>query len=135
MSTELENLDLGNIKKFSLACMACKARVASVYDGDTITLVFKLQEQYVKWSCRLEGIDTPEMKSKNAEEKASAVKARDFLRGKILDKVVDVVFGDFDKYGRLLAKVSIDDLDINKLMLSEGYAKAYDGGTKEAWDL
>lgn len=137
MSTEieeLEKLDLSSIKKFSLAGMACKARVSSVYDGDTITMVFKLQEQFVKWSCRLDGIDTPELKSNNANEKASAVKARDFLREKILGKVVDVVFGDFDKYGRLLTKVSLDGLDINNLMLSEGFAKAYDGGTKEAWN-
>lgn len=133
-TAELLNLDLKEVKKFSLKDFQCKARVASVYDGDTITIVLKLFGSFYKLNCRLDSIDTPEMKSKNADEKAAATVARDFLREKILDKVVDVVCGDFDKYGRLLVKVVYEGQDISSLMLSMGYAKEYFGGTKEAWE-
>lgn len=130
---ELNCLDCSKIKKFSLQNMVCKAKVVSVYDGDTVTLVFKFGEEYYKWKCRLDGIDTPEIKSKNADEKMLAIQARDFLREKILGKVVDITCGDFDKYGRLLVKIALENECINDLMIGGGYAKAYFGGTKEKW--
>jgi len=129
----LNELDVKSIKKFSLKGTQCKARVVSIYDGDTITLTFETFGTYYKWNCRLDGIDTPEMKSKNPEEKAKAVIARDFLRSKINDKIVDIKCGDFDKYGRLLIKVFYEDVCMNDIMISEGHAKAYFGGTKDEW--
>jgi endonuclease YncB( thermonuclease family) len=131
MSEELGNIDCSKIRKFSLDGVVCNARVASIYDGDTITAIFRLpnDSEYYKWNCRLYGIDTPELKTGNNKE--AAVKARDFLREKILDKVVKISCGEFDKYGRLLVNVIYDDIDINALMISNGYAKEYFGGTKE----
>lgn len=130
---DLNCIDCSKVKKFSLNGINIDAKVVSVYDGDTITLVFKFSDKYYKWNCRLDGIDTPEIKSKNNEEKALAVKARDFLREMILGKIVNIDCGDFDKYGRLLVTVTYEKECINDLMIVKGYAKTYFGGTKEIW--
>lgn len=130
---ELNNIDYSKIDKFSLNGMSFHAKVIGVYDGDTITVVFKFIDTFYKWSCRMNGIDTPEIKSKNPAEKDLAIKARDFLRDKILGKIIKINCGDFDKYGRLLVGVIYDDENINTYMIQSGYAKAYTGGTKEEW--
>jgi endonuclease YncB( thermonuclease family) len=129
--SELQQLDCKDVRKFSLEGLEFDARVASVYDGDTITVVFKMKvdSEYCKWNCRLNGIDTAELKTGNHKEEA--IKARDFLREKILDKVVRIKCGDFDKYGRLLVQVFQDNIDINALMIDSGHAKAYFGGKKD----
>jgi micrococcal nuclease len=83
----------------------------------------------------MNGIDTPEMKSKNVNEKQAAVAARDFLSNLILDKIIIVECGDFDKYGRLLGELYFEGnpVSLSKQMIEKGYAKAYDGGTKEGF--
>ena len=130
---ELNNIDCSKISKFSLNGNSYMAKVVSVYDGDTITVVFKFADTFYKWNCRLDGIDTPEMKSKNPLEKAEATKARDFLREKISGKVVTISCGNFDKYGRLLVSIEYDNENMNTLMIEKGFAKTYSGGTKEEW--
>jgi micrococcal nuclease len=132
---ELFQLDCSKIAKFSLNKNAYQAKVTSVYDGDTITVVFKFAGTFYKWNCRLNGIDTPEMKSKNLVEKQQAIKARDFLREQILGKIVEITCQEFDKYGRLLVIMNYNNTNINDLMITEGFAKSYTGGTKEEWDL
>jgi endonuclease YncB( thermonuclease family) len=133
---ELNNLirlDCSNIPKFSLNSNTYQAKVVSVYDGDTITVVFKFAGTYYKWNCRLNDIDTPEMKSKIAAEKQQAIKARDFLREQILGKIIKITCQDFDKYGRLLVLADYNNTNINELMIDVGFAKSYSGGTKEEW--
>jgi micrococcal nuclease len=128
---ELTLLDCKDIKKFSLEGFTKTAKVVKVYDGDTITVVFKHNHEYNKWNCRIYGIDTPEIKTKNAEEKKQAIIVRDYLRDKILDKIVTLECMGFDKYGRLLANVFYNDKNIADAMIENNYAKAYFGGTKE----
>jgi endonuclease YncB( thermonuclease family) len=132
---ELIQLDCSKVPKFSLNTCVCPAKIISVYDGDTITAVFKFAGTHYKWNCRLNGIDTPEMKSKNIAEKQEAIKARDFLREQILGKIVQLTCQEFDKYGRLLVIVFFNDVNINNLMVESGWAKSYSGGTKEEWEF
>ena len=61
------------------------------------------------------------------------IKVRDELRKKILDKMVKVKCGEFDKYGRLLVDILIDDISITKWLIENNYAFSYDGGTKKSW--
>ena len=91
--------------------------------------------EYNKWVIRMMGIDTPEIKAKNTNEKQLAVKARDFLRELILDKIIIIECLDFDKYGRLLGNLFIEgnETSISNMMIEKGFAKAYDGGTKIKW--
>ena len=113
-----------------------RARVISVYDGDTITAVLDLGMSLTrKVSCRLAGIDTPEIRTKVAGEKEAAYAARDRVRGLVLDKEVTIQsIAKPDKYGRLLVKVWTEDgLCINDLLIEESHAIAYDGGKKISW--
>ena len=62
-----------------------------VYDGDTITVASKMpwnNSPLYRFSVRLNGIDTPEIKGQNEPEKRIAVKARDALKEKILNKQI-----------------------------------------------
>ena len=128
--------------KFTLKGHKTYAKCVHVYDGDTVHVVFKMpgkpgmgSETCFKWVIRMNGIDTPEIKSKNIGEKKAATTARDYLRGLILDKVVIVDCGDFDKYGRLLGEIYLEgnEKSLSQLMIDGGYAKAYDGGTKKGF--
>jgi micrococcal nuclease len=123
--------------KFSLNGYRTHAKCVHVYDGDTVHVVFKMpnSNECYKWIIRLIGIDTPEIKSKNANEKNAAIIARDFLKGQILDKIIIIECLDFDKYGRLLGELYIEgnETSLSKQLIEKGYAKAYDGGTKEGF--
>lgn len=130
---ELDSIEHKNISKFSLNGLSYIAKVVKVYDGDTITVVFKFNDAFFKWNCRLIGIDTPELKTTNKSEKEIGIKARDYLKSLIMDKIVKIKCGEFDKYGRLLVEVFINDTNINENMIQGGYAKKYLGGTKEIW--
>lgn len=102
-----------------------KALCVDVYDGDTATFVFAFPRKKYRFRVRLSGINCAEIRGGSAEEKAAAITARDALREKILGKEVLLECGNFDKYGRLLAKIRIDGRDINEEMLQ--YGARYDG--------
>jgi len=109
--------------------------VIKVYDGDTITIASKLpynSSPLYRFSVRLNGIDTPEIKGLNVtdEEKEAAKQARDFVSNLVLHKYIKLENIKNEKYGRILADVYIDDLHLNELLIKERYAVKYDGGTK-----
>lgn len=117
-------------KVFSLNGLETSAKVIDVYDGDTITCIFPFKNEYYSWKCRLNGIDTPEIRTKNKNEKLHGLKARDHLRDKILHKIVNLKCKHFDKYGRLLVDIVYQEEDIVKYLIEHGYGVRYDGGTK-----
>ena len=109
-------------------------RVIKVYDGDTITIASKLpglkNSPIYKFSVRLNGIDSPEIRGKNEDEKEMAHKARDALSERIFGKDVFLKNVQTEKYGRLLCDVYLETENLNQWMIEERYAVAYDGGTK-----
>jgi micrococcal nuclease len=110
-----------------------KAKVTAVHDGDTLTadidLGFSINLKSIK--IRLDGIDTPEITSKDAALKAKAILARDFLRQECLGKDVYLESRGLDKYGRCLAKVfTLANNCCNDMLVQSGLAISYDGGTK-----
>lgn len=132
---ELKNLN--NATKFQ-ECMKNQellGKVVNVYDGDTVKIIMPLNNKYYKWNCRLIGIDTPEIRTKSMLEKVFGLQVRDRLREKILDKIVLVICDEFDKYGRLLVNIKLQDEDItiNKWLIDNNFAFEYIGGTKRKW--
>ena len=112
----------------------CDGKVVKVYDGDTITIATKLPYEnspYYRFSVRLKGIDCPEIKTKNKEEKECATIARDFLREILMDKIVILKEVELEKYGRILADVYLNDQNISLLLCEKKLAVKYDGGTKK----
>lgn len=116
------------------------AKVIKIYDGDTITVAAKLPfkgSPLYRFSVRLNGIDSPEIKGNTSTEKALAVKSRDALNKLIFGKIVELKNNKKEKYGRLLSDVYLHDLHVNKWMLDNKLAISYDGGKKikpENWE-
>lgn len=103
------------------------AEVTSVYDGDTITVDVDLG--FSVWlkgeNIRLFGIDAPEVRGAS---RTQGIKSRDWLRAQISNGkqiLIQTYKDDQDKYGRYLATLYIDGVDINKLMIEQGYAIPY----------
>ena len=115
-------------------------KVIKVYDGDTITIAAKLPNTdgpVYRFSVRLDGIDTPEIKGKSVAERELAKQARDALHELIYGKVVELRNVANEKYGRILADVYIGDTNVNQWLVSENFAVLYDGGKKQrpaSWD-
>lgn len=70
---ELNQLSIQNTKPFSLVGTASYVRVVNVYDGDTITIIFRFGSHFYHKRCRIYGIDTPEIRTKNNEEKQKGI--------------------------------------------------------------
>jgi len=132
MNIDWEKVD-NKIELFSLEGLEIQTKVVDVYDGDTVKCVFPICGKLYRWNCRLTGVDTPEIRTRCKIEKEYGYKVRDYLREKILNKMVYLRCGEFDKYGRLLVEILCDDCLINDWLIQNKYAFAYDGGTKQIW--
>jgi len=110
-------------------------QVIKVYDGDTITIASKMPYNFespmYRFSIRLNGIDTAEIRGKNEDEKKAAKLAQEALKTLIMDKVVTLKNVKNEKYGRILADVYLDDIHVNDWMITNRYAVKYDGKTKQ----
>ena len=115
--------------------------IVKVVDGDTIDVIIDLGfDLYKKERVRVAGVDTPEKRTRNLEEKELGIDATNWLKDQLESAIEgedDLVIrteidGGFGKYGRLLGWLYIGEGDesINERMIKEGYAWSYDGGTK-----
>ncbi len=105
-----------------------KAFVYDVYDGDTITIIYTYRREPFKAKLRLVGINAPEIRTKNLQEKKSGLEAKEYLKSLVHNKYVYVEITGPDKYYRLDGKVYLNDViksTVNDDMLSKGYAVEY----------
>jgi micrococcal nuclease len=117
---------------FSLNGKHFDAKIVYIYDGDTMHCVFKVFGEYYRWNCRIWGVDTPEIRTKNEGEKKKGIEVRDILRNKLQDKILTIKCYDFDKYGRLLIDVYIENGTLlSQWLILNNYGYTYNGGTKK----
>ena len=113
-----------------------------VVDGDTIDVTIDLGfDLYKKERVRIAGVDTPEKRTRDLEEKALGIDATNWMKEQLEDAINGEseltirteLKGGMGKYGRLLGWLYVGDADIslNEAMIITGYAWAYDGGTKK----
>lgn len=131
------------------------ARLLETHDGDSMKVSVVLHGKVVKMTCRLLGVDTPEIRTKNDDERRRATLARDFVAAWALPGThevggmykeadlkkayadtpvfVTVDFRGQEKFGRTLAVVSKrgGSTTLNDLLIEHGHAVAYVGGTKQ----
>ena len=110
-------------------------RVIKVYDSDTITVANYMPYQnsaLYRFSVRINGIDCPEIKTKNPTEKQCAIIARDTLSDKILNKNVELRNVTLEKYGRILADVIYKGENCGEFLCKKKLAVIYSGGTKQS---
>ena len=114
-----------------------------VVDGDTIDVTIDLGfDLSIKQRVRVAGVDTPEKRTRDLNEKKLGKDATYWLEDKLDDAVNDgfdlsirteLDKGATGKYGRLLGWLYVGDegRSLNEQMVEEGYAWVYDGGTKQ----
>ena len=117
-------------------------KIDKVLDGDTIDVTIDLGfDLFKKERVRIAGVDTPEKRTRNLEEKELGIDATNWLK----DRLESTIEGDDEllirtelvggvgKYGRLLGWLYVGDatVSLNEQMITEGYAWEYDGGTKQ----
>jgi len=112
-----------------------KAKIIDIYDLDSCTGFIDVGfDIHYKEKMRLNGIDGPELRTKNIKEKELGYKARDYVRDLILGETVEIKTTKEDKYGRYLVDIYLPDgTHLNKHLIDIGYAKEYHGGKKEKW--
>ena len=127
------------------------ARIVSVHDGDTVTAVVPAFGGYYVYHVRLDGIDACELGAARPANRAVAALARDRLLGLILDdpspieggqkgaeerldrdvRVVRLRCGRFDKYGRVLGRITTGGgVEVNRALVEEHLAYEYHGGRR-----
>lgn len=158
---ELNNIDINKINIWKLSgTYLCK--IKKVYDGDTPTIIIKINKDFFAFNVRLIGLDTPEIhpRNENLLEKESehllGIKARNKLIELVTDqtiiidkkytsdelneifnknkKLITVEFSEEqDKYKRPLVKLFYNNNCINQILIDLHFAKRYDGTTKQKW--
>ena len=112
--------------------------VLKVVDGDTIDASIDLGfDISLSKRIRLAGIDTPESRTRNLEEKALGLESKEWLK-KALEDAKDILIktekpDSTEKYGRIIGHLFINDQEtsLNNQMIDEGYALEYEGGKKD----
>lgn len=112
-----------------------KVDVTRVVDGDTVDVDIDLGFGmiYKKQRVRMKGIDTPESRTRDLEEKKFGLASKAFLKEQLKDQEIELVSHDKGKFGRILGELFVGSsaYSINKTMIDNHHAVLYDGQSKE----
>tara|TARA_B100000029_G_scaffold470945_1_gene510228 strand:- start:20357 stop:20704 length:348 start_codon:yes stop_codon:yes gene_type:complete len=107
--------------------------VLKVVDGDTVDVRIDLGfDEWHKCRVRLMGINAPESRTRDKEEKKRGLAAKEWLSKEIYDAVdpIELKSHGKGKFGRILGELFINNININELMVNSGHAVKYDGGKR-----
>ena len=108
-----------------------KCTVERIVDGDTVDLLINLGfSTFVKKRVRLYGINTPESRTRDLEEKARGKAATAHMESLLQGGVCDLDSHELGKYGRVLGTLRVDGVDLNQKMIEDGHAVEYHGGKR-----
>ena len=112
-----------------------KAKIRRIVDGDTVDVDIDLGFDMIlsKQRIRLYGIDAPESRTRDKEEKFYGKLASQFLKDqckKSSSITLRTYLDKKGKYGRILGEIIVDGVNINELMIEEHMAVAYEGQSK-----
>ena len=160
MNETLSQTNDEDIEDFSFKDLNITGKITSVYDADTCKVCFYYRKKIIKINCRLLGIDSPEIrpslsnKDRLLEKKASKIARNRLIQlvtnceielnkeykkkelKKLLKtnkKLLNIKLMEGDKYGRVLINIYDKDIFINDLLIKEGFAYKYVGGTKKSF--
>jgi len=84
----LKNINKEDVTEYDLKNISGWCKVIDVYDGDTFKIIMPIDNIMKIINIRMYGIDTPELKSKNDDERKMALLAKDELAKMINDKIL-----------------------------------------------
>lgn len=118
-----------------------KAEVKKVLDGDTVDLLIDVGfNMHYAGRVRLYGVNTPESRTSNPEEKLAGLAAKEFVENWIEENnhivYIKTIKDKNEKYGRLLAEIYNQDKTkcLNVEMINAGLARSYYGVGNKTWD-
>ena len=141
MESTLKSFQPGDVKEFSFEGLSTKAKIISVYDGDTFRAIFYYRGEYIQMSCRALGYDSPELKVSRENVDRTGLKELAFnARNRFSEilhqaELVRLVFSKNDMYGRPLVDIYVNGKHVNSMMIEEGHGKVYNGGSKTPWTI
>jgi len=111
-----------------------RVKVDKVVDGDTIDCTIDLGFSiYHKVRVRLYGIDTPESRTRDPDEKIRGKLAANFIKNKIKNSTKHAIATKLDakgKFGRVLGVLLCDELNVNEQLIKDRLAVEYHGQSK-----
>ena len=108
-----------------------EVEVLRVVDGDTVDVRIDLGfNVWHKCRVRMVGINAPESRTKDLEEKEKGLAAKEWLKERLDGTSVELQSQGTGKYGRVLGEFYICKININQEMIEVGHAVAYDGGKR-----
>ena len=107
------------------------AKVTRVVDGDTVDALVDLGfDTWKKVRIRMMGLNAPESRTRDLEEKKKGLAAKDRLKELLNSDTFILQSHGVGKYGRCLGDLFVDDVNINKQLIKEGHAVEYYGGKR-----
>lgn len=112
--------------------------ICKVYDGDTFTAAWqdaRMPGTYVRHTCRLRGVDTPELRRCTSAERELGLCAKARLEKAILHRDASILQPGKEKWGRLLCDLqTVEHPSVKDYMLQDTrICRPYLGGKKSAW--
>ncbi len=109
-----------------------RANVDRVVDGDTIDVTLDLGfDIQMKARIRFHGINAPESRTRDLEEKARGLASKDRLIELLGEGSFILESKEVGKYGRVLGTLHVEDVNVNETLVEEGFAVEYWGGKKK----
>ena len=107
------------------------AKLDRVVDGDTVDALVDLGfNTWKKVRIRMHGMNAPESRTRNLEEKAKGIAAKVRLEELLEEDKFVLESHGVGKFGRCLGTLHVDDVNVNKTLVKEGHAWEYYGGKR-----
>lgn len=119
---------------YTLEGRSTLGKVTKVLDGDSLRVAIPTGGQAWTFPVRIENIDCPEVRTRHQAEKVLGLMTKKHVESLVLDKIVALKLGEFDKFGRLLAKVyTKEGVNVAEDLIERGLAVEYNGGERKCW--
>ena len=130
----LKYKNIDNTAKFGFEGQIKLCKCVKVIDGDSINIIMNSNSKFYVINCRLDNIDTAELKSKNSEEKMVALQGKEYVKTRLLNKIFKIRCEKFDKFGRLLITIFYKNDTLNNELIRQNLAYEYKGKKKREFN-
>ena len=123
--SKLEKSTIENTQEF-IVSGRIECKVLKVIDGDTLVISFLFNNKIYKHSLRLYGINCPETRTRDLEEKKKGLEVKEYMTELLENKMIEVdMCAKREKYGRLLGTVYYKGENICNKLIEIGHAVRY----------
>lgn len=130
----LKHKNVDNTPKFGFEGQIKLCKCVKVIDGDSINIILSFNSKFYVINCRLNNIDTAELKSKNPKEKLVALQAKEYVETRLLNKIFKIRCEKFDKFGRLLITIFYRNDTLNNQLIRQNLGYEYKGKKKQEFN-